>query len=368
MKQESSALLKSELINQFLIGFFCFSRIRLHLFLISFLFMVFLTKSYSQSPLFTWFEKSYINSYKTFTTKDFDFHGKVKSVTQLGDMDDYPSMTTEFNKMGQLLTVSTSDDSFTLTTEYNKKECLVSVQTKGDSRNNEFRSKNSFIMNEFDKKNKLKKTVFGDDGYSDLYSKTYKYDKRGNVMQIIHESYIEEYDSIVEKFYYHKNQLDSISRSYFITYKYDSSKNLNPLQNDHTEVFEYHKNGKIKKSKIMFKKEMDQLQITKSFSLDGKIITHYKGDSLKNPYAFIVKKYQYNDRNFLMEKLEKGIYDGAYQRLLNFEYEYDSEGNWITEKSHLEIKSCNPNDQTKIDESIPPVNYRYTKKREFVYY
>ena len=61
---------------------------------------------YSQSYVFRLYQSDYINGYKYYSIKDFNAHGKVKSIIY---SDTSYQQIIEFNKEGQLTKVTGSD-------------------------------------------------------------------------------------------------------------------------------------------------------------------------------------------------------------------------------------------------------------------
>ena len=317
---------------------------------------------HSQSYEFRLYQSDHINGYKYYSIKDFNAHGKVKSIIYF---DTSYQQIIEFNKEGKLTKVIGSD-SLTLLAEYDKKGNLKIVNY-----NNPYTSlKYEKINFSYNKQGKLLNSVLGCDERPKVKSKVYEYNKKGDIDVIYSLSNVGEYyDSIREKYHYKKGILRSIDRTFHITRK--EMHNFLPsdtLIHDHTESFEYHENGEIKKSSFKFKTKMRQLPITKLYTVNGDILIYYEGDTTVIPDSYILKKYAYNKEGFLEEFYEKGISDGAYSRLEKYAYEYDKEGNWISEKINILIKRSNFENQYIIDENRPPLEGNYSTKRNIIYY
>ena len=317
---------------------------------------------HSQSYVFRLYQSDHINGYKYYSIKDFNAHGKVKSIIY---SDTSYQQIIEFNKEGQLTKVIGSD-SLTLLAEYDKKGNLKRVNY-----NNPYTSlTNEKINFSYNKKGKLLNSVLGCDERPKVESKVYEYNKKGDIDIIYSLSNVGNlYDSIREKYHYKNGIVESIDRTFHITRKeMHYTLPADTLSHNHTESFEYYENGEIKKSSFKFKTKMRQLPITKFYTVNGDISIYYEGDTTVIPDSYILKKYSYNKEGFLEEFSDKGIADGAYNRLEKHVYEYDKEGNWISKNINILIKRSNFENQYIIDENRDPIKSSYSTQRTIIYY
>ena len=209
---------------------------------------------HSQSYTFRLYQSDHINGYKYYSIKDFNAHGKVKSIIY---SDTSYQQIIEFNKEGQLTKVIGSDSLTLLADSTIKKEILKRVNY-----NNPYTSlKNEKINFSYNKQGKLLNSVLGCDEQPKVKSKVYEYNKKGDIDIIYSLSNVGNlYDSIREKYHYKNGKVESIDRTFHITRKeIHYTLPADTLSHNHTESFEYYENGEIKKSSFKFKTKMRQL-------------------------------------------------------------------------------------------------------------
>ena len=293
--------------------------------------------------------------YKLQTIKDYDLIGKVKRVEM-----DWGYMN--FDLKGNLVSIQNTDSILPYSAKFNDNGSVKEVKFEyKDSYSG--RNYNEYLFLTYNKDGDIINQTLGTEFEGRCFKTFYQYNnkrkllKKNNILTGFDEDTI----SMDEIYNYNKKDLISINRVF-----YRSNRNKSLKMNDNIEIFEYYKNGALKKSQIIFNEILGDGSdtITKYYNRNEDLIIKYEGDS---SIQFKLEKFYFSNDYLIVGNLYESNYDVASSSSENYEYIFDNKGNWIEKKITIVIVKHKYDNQYELDFNNAKKGTEIQKRKIFYY-
>lgn len=299
--------------------------------------------------------------YKLQTIKDYDLTGKVKRVEM-----DFGYLN--FDLKGNLISIQNADSILSYSAKFNDNGSVKEVKFEYNDSYSGRKHKDYLFLTYNKNGDIIDQTLrrnhnFRNESIGDCFNTVCQYNnkrkllKKNNILSGFDEDTI----SMDEIYNYNKKVLISINRVFN-----RSNRNKSLKMNDHTESFEYYKNGALKKSQIIFNEKLGYGSdtITKYYNQNEDLIIKYEGDSSKE---YKLEKFFFNDDYLIVGNLDETNYDVASSYSENYEYIFDSKGNWIEKKIKRVIVRHKYDNQYELDFNNAKKSTEIQKRKIFYY-